>query len=45
MVTGLAVQSVSFIDTDLGTWEQGLSISHGYGAVDVDVKLGVYPGA
>lgn len=45
IVTGLAVQSSSLIDTDLSKWEQGLKIQHGYGAVDVDVRIGVYPGA
>jgi len=45
VVTGINVQSISFIDTDLGSWQQGLSIRHGYGSLEAEVRVGVYPGA
>lgn len=45
VVTGINVQSIAFVDTDLSRWEQGLSIQHGYGSLEVEVKAGVYPGA
>lgn len=29
---------MSFVDTDIYSWDKGLQIIHGYGAADVDIK-------